>query len=227
MKYLLLIAIFFFVSCNSRQSSKSAPEETYQEIPENAVALFDGKSLDGWEVTGFGTGGPIRISAGKIIINMGDGCSGINRTEEFPKINYEVGLEARKTQGNDFFCGLTFPVKNTFCSLIVGGWGGPVIGLSTIDGLDASENETRILKNFTKGQWYKIRLRVDEENIMAWIDDEKVVDFSYADRKLGIRPEVTLSKPFGVCTWMTSAEIKNVWLIEFPFSNHEFSNSHF
>ena len=214
MRYLLLIVVFFIVACNSRQSPKSAQEEIYQEIPENAVALFDGKSLDGWEVTGFGTGGPVRISAGKIIINMGDGCSGINRTGEFPKINYEVELEARKTQGNDFFCGLTFPVKAMFCSLIVGGWGGPVVGLSTIDGLDASENETRILKNFEKDQWYKIRLRVDEVKIMVWIDDEKVVDFPYADRKPGIRPEVALSKPFGVCTWMTTAEIKNFWLRE-------------
>ncbi len=217
LKYILFSALILLVACTPKKKHQTrVPDKTQQQIPENTTSLFDGETLDDWAVTNFGTEGPVRVSGGKIIINMGDGCSGITRIGEFPKMNYEVGMEARKTQGNDFFCGLTFPVNETFCSFIVGGWGGPVVGLSTIDGLDASENETRTLKNFEKDTWYKIRLKVNENKITAWIDDEKIVDFPYQNRKLGIRPEVSLSKPFGVCTWMTTAEIRNFWLRELP-----------
>lgn len=205
-------------SCSSRSSQdhKTTKPEIQQEIPNNATALFNGQSLDGWEVSNFGTQGPVSVSSGKIIINMGDGCSGITCTKDFPRINYEVGLEASKTAGNDFFCGLTFPVDDTFCSLIIGGWGGPVVGLSTIDGLDASENETRTLKHFEKDVWYRIHLQVNDSNIIATIDGEVLVNFNYTNHELGIRPEVSLAKPFGLCTWLTSAEIRNFWLRELP-----------
>jgi hypothetical protein len=204
------------LSC--QQSKKQSAEKRSIEasqviIPENGQLLFDGTTLKGWDVTSFGTEGPITISDGKIVINYGDGCSGITWNGDFPKVNYEVKLEARKTVGNDFFCGITFPVNESFCSLIVGGWGGPVVGLSSIDGLDASENETQVLKRFDKDVWYKIRLRVDESKIQAWIDEEKLVDFDYTERKLSIRPEVNLSKPFGICTWITTAELRNMVLL--------------
>ena len=75
--------------------------------------------------------------------------------------------------GIDFFCGLTFPVKEDFCSFIVGGWAGAVVGLSTIDGLDASENETTKLMRFEKDEWYKIKLRVTFEKIETWINEGK------------------------------------------------------
>ena len=215
-KYLFLLCTILLFSCSSKrnQNQKSAEPKIQQEIPDGAISLFDGQSLDGWEITNFGPQGPVRVSGGKIIINMGDGCSGITYTNDFPTVNYEVGLEARKITGNDFFCGLTFPVGDRFCSLIVGGWGGPIVGLSTIDGLDASENETRILKNFEKDVWYSIHLQVNDSSIVAKIDGEELVNFNYTNHEIGIRPEVSLSKPFGLCTWMTSAEIRNFWLRE-------------
>lgn len=129
---------------------------------------------------------------------------------DFPKLNYEVKLEAKKVSGNDFFCGMTFPVGESFCSFIVGGWGGPVVGLSSIDGLDASENETRTLKKFEHDNWYAIHLKVSDKKIEAWIDGEQIIDFSYAGRKLAIRPEVDLSKPFGICSWVTTAAFRNI-----------------
>ncbi|WP_340113219.1 3-keto-disaccharide hydrolase [Maribellus mangrovi] len=214
--FIILILIALIACTSGNKSEENQTVVSLQEnIPEQAQALFNGKTLDNWEITNFGTQGPVRVSGGKIVIGMGDGCSGINFTEAFPKVNYEVGLDARKTSGNDFFCGLTFPVNEKFCSLIVGGWGGPVVGLSTIDGIDASENETETLMRFEKDQWYNIRLKVSESKITAWIDDELVVDFDYQNRELGIRPEVSLSRPLGICTWMTTAEIKNIWFREF------------
>lgn len=212
--FAIFLLFLILVACQSgnKSSEKSEVKTFTPNIPEGSQALFDGKSLNNWEISNFGTQGPIRVSGGNIVIGMGEGCSGITWTLEFPKVNYEVGLEARKTNGNDFFCGLTFPVNNNFCSLIVGGWGGPVVGLSTIDGVDASENETKTLKYFEKDTWYKIHLRVTEKGIIAWIDEEKVVDFLYQNHKINIRPEVSLSRPFGICTWYTASEIRNFWL---------------
>lgn len=215
-KYILVGLLALLLACSSGKKNEKATPEAIpaQEIPDGAQALFDGHSLDGWEVTNFGTQGPVRVSSGKIIINMGDGCSGITYAKDFPKVNYEVGLEARKTTGNDFFCGLTFPVNDAYCSLVIGGWGGPVVGLSTIDGRDASENETRMLMNFEPNVWYAVRLAVTDSTIVANINNQEVVHLNYRNRKIGIRPEVSLSKPFGLCTWMTTAEIRNFWIQE-------------
>jgi hypothetical protein len=101
-------------------------------------------------------------------------------------------------------------VNETWCSLIVGGWGGPVVGLSTIDGADASDNDTKVLKNFERNQWYNIRLKVTAEKIEAWIDGEMLVDFVIGDHRLSIRPEVDLSRPFGIASWNTTAALRNI-----------------
>ena len=93
-----------------------------------------------------------------------------------PRYRLEVELEAMRVEGSDFFCGLTFPIKDEFCSLIVGGWGGGVVGLSSVDGSDASENETTGYREFEKGKWYPIKLRVTDQRITAWIDGKEEVD---------------------------------------------------
>lgn len=209
--------LLFIISCSSEKKKENTKVETEVvlfEAPEGGRVLFGGKNLDGWEITNFGTQGPVEAYDGKIVINYGDGASGITWTKDFPKVNYEVNLEARKTVGNDFFCGMTFPVNDEFCSFVVGGWGGPVVGLSCIDGLDASDNETYTLKRFDKNVWFKIKLQVSDEKITGWVDDEKLVDFTYKGRELSTRPEVDLSKPFGICTWMTTAELRNIWIKE-------------
>jgi hypothetical protein len=200
-------SLLCFSGCTGTESRK-------HQNPENTdwISLFDGKSLEGWEITNFGTQGPVQVSQGSIVIGMGDGCSGINLKDTFPFMNYEVKLQAKKVTGNDFFCGMTFPVGETFCSLIIGGWGGPVVGLSSIDGNDAAHNETQVLKKFEHGQWYSILLKVTDTKIEAWIDNEQLIDFETEGRQLSIRPEVSLSKPFGICTWMTTAEIKDIYL---------------
>lgn len=213
---ILLIAVFMFsqISCN-RNRKKQENNKKQQETTEvGCNYLFDGESMEGWEITNFGTQGPVSISGNSIILGMGDGCTGITWTGDFPKIDYEVSLEAKKVSGNDFFCGMTFPVGKSYCSFIVGGWGGPVVGLSTIDGHDASENETRTLKKFEHDKWYKIRLKVSGQKIEAWIDDEKIVDFNTEGHEIDIRPEVSLSRPFGICSWITTAALRKIKLKE-------------
>jgi len=205
--YFLVVVSLILSGCSGNNNKQQPINKD-----SNWTSLFDGKSLDGWEITNFGTQGPIQVSQGSIVIGMGDGCSGIHLKDEFPVMNYEVKLQAKKVSGNDFFCGMTFPVDQSFCSLIIGGWGGPVVGLSSIDGNDAAHNDTQVLKKFEHDTWYTVHLKVTDTKIEAWIDNEQVIDFNTDGRELSIRPEVSLSKPFGICTWMTTAEIKNIYL---------------
>jgi hypothetical protein len=179
----------------------------------NELALFDGKTLKGWAITDFGGHGEVRVESGQIIIGMGAALSGVHWTNPLPKMDYEVTLEAMKVEGSDFFCGLTFPVRDAFCSLICGGWGGGVVGLSSIDGNDASENETTRVMNFDQKRWYRIRLRVSQKKIEAWIDTEKVVDIETTDRQISLRAgEIELSAPFGIATWQTTAALRGIKL---------------
>jgi hypothetical protein len=201
--------VLFLLSCREDHKEKKEPLSKSASVKDITVD-FDGKPLSGWEVTNFGPQGPVYVSNGEIILGMGDGCTGITWKGNFPSDNYEVSLEARRIEGNDFFCGMTFPVGKEPCTLIVGGWGGTTVGLSSIDGLDASDNSTRILMKFDKNRWYHIRLAVTDTGIKAWIDSLRVVDFTIGNRKLSIRPEVELSKPFGIASWNTTAALRNI-----------------
>ena len=174
-------------------------------------AMFDGQTLAGWRETPFAGRGEVHCQAGVIILSMGDPFTGLNWTNDFPKMNYEVALDAMRVMGSDFFCGLTVPVGDTFCSLIVGGWGGSLVGISSLDGMDASENETTKFTSFETGRWYRIRLRVTEKKIEAWIDKEKLVDVVTTDKRLSVRPgDIELSKPFGVAAWQTSSALRAI-----------------
>lgn len=181
------------------------------EIP-GTTRLFDGQTLNNWEITNFGPQGEVYISNGQIVLGRGEGCTGITWKDSFPQVNYEISLEAMRISGIDFFCGITFPVNDDFCSFIVGGWAADVVGLSTIDGFDGSENETTSRMYFHKNEWYKIKLKVSPEKIETWINEEKVIDFPYIGRQLGIRPEVSLSRPFGIATWNTTGAVRNIYL---------------
>src|SRR4029453_14204736 len=98
----------------------------------------------------------------------------------------------------------TFPVKDSHATLIVGGWGGGLVGLSSLIGQDGSENETREFMLFDLGRWYRIRLRVGETNISAWIDDDHIIDADIRDRSISLRPgDIELSAPFGLASWST------------------------
>jgi hypothetical protein len=173
--------------------------------------LFDGKTLTNWKSANFGGEGEVKVRNGSIILGMGATLTGVTWAGgEIPRMDYEISLEAMKVSGNDFFCGLTFPVGKSPCSLIVGGWGGSVVGLSSIDDEDASENETTTSMEFAHNRWYTIRVRVTPKKIEAWIDEKNVVDVQTSGRKISIRPEVELSQPLGIATWMTEAALRNI-----------------
>ncbi len=212
-RYVLIVFVTFtLINCSSkRNKEKSLQGSSFVETTYlDSTYLFDGKTLDGWEITNFGPQGPVYVSGGEIILGMGEGCTGITYKKDFPEIDYKVTLEAKRVSGNDFFCGMTFPVGKDPCTLIIGGWGGTVVGLSSINKLDASENETTKLIRFDNDRWYRICLIVQEDTIKALIDEEVVVDFAIGNKMLSIRPEVELSKPFGITSWYTTAALRNI-----------------
>ena len=175
-------------------------------------SLFDGKSLDGWKVAEFGGDGEVSVDDARIVMKMGNSLTGITYDGKYalPKSNYEIELEEMRVEGIDFFCGLTFPVADSHCSFIVGGWAGAVVGLSSIDDKDASENDTTKYITFKSGKWYHIRVRVTDENISAWIDGKQVVDQNIKGKKISTRNEVDLSKPLGISAWQTTAAFRNL-----------------
>jgi len=173
-------------------------------------ALFDGKTLAGWKVPVFGGDGRVYVKDGAIHMERGAMCTGATWTGPIPRDNYEIAMEAMRVDGGDFFCGLTFPVGKDQMTLILGGWGGTLVGLSCIDGYDASENEVGQSCDFKNGRWYRVRVRVTKANIRVWLDGERIIDLERAGRKFSIRAEVELSVPLGIATWITHGAARNI-----------------
>ena len=174
-------------------------------------AIFDGQTLAGWREIPFAGHGEVHCQSGVVVLGMGDPFTGIIWTNDFPKLNYEVALDAMRLMGSDFFCALTVPVGDTFCSLIVGGWGGSLIGISSLDGMDASENETTKFTSFESGRWYRIRLRVTEKKIEGWIDKDKLINVVTTGKRISVRAgDIELSEPFGLAAWQTTAALREI-----------------
>lgn len=176
------------------------------------VSLFDGKTLDGWKVTDYGARGEVKVKDGQIIIDAGDPLTGITLAGEPPaRQNYEISLEAMKLDGDDFFCALTVPVDKSACTLVVGGWGGSLVGVSNIDEMDASENFTTQFRKFVSNRWYKIRLRVTAKKLEAWVDDEQLVNADIEGKKISMRlGEIEMSQPLGIATFRTRSALRDI-----------------
>ena len=175
-------------------------------------SLFDGRSLGQWKPTEFGGEGAVTVDDGRIVLAMGGNLTGVTWTGEVPTGDYEIELQAMRLAGSDFFCGLTFPVHTVHCSLIVGGWGGALVGLSSLNFHDAADNSTTTSRHFDNARWYTIRVRVTGPRIQAWIDDEPVVDVDTTGKRVSVRAEVFESRPLGIAAWQTKAALRNVRL---------------
>ncbi len=188
-------------------------------------SLFDGRTLGPWRPSAFDSQTEVRVESAfrgegpAIVVPRSSYMAGISRdpATPLPRMNYEVTLEAMKLEGGDFFCGLTFPVAASACTFIVGGWGGGVTGISCIDNSDASDNETTTGRTYETGRWYRIRVRVTPAKLEAWIDDEQVVDFETAGRKLDLRfGDIKHSLPLGLAAYETGAAYRNLRLRTLP-----------
>lgn len=201
------------VKTNSYEAILQKAAAEPMAAPEGAdwKPMFDGHSLAGWKETDFSGKGPVSVQDGLMVLDTGNSLTGVNWTNEAPKTDYEIEFEAMKVDGSDFFCGLTFPVQDSWCSLIMGGWGGTVVGLSSIEGQDASENETSQFIKFDTGRWYHIRLRVTKAKIQVWLDGKQIINEPLEGRNIGLRfGEIELSKPLGIASYETAAALRGI-----------------
>ena len=176
-------------------------------------SLFDAKELGRWKAMDrfdFRNHGKVEVKDGTLVLGKGRPGTAVRYAGRLPKMNYEISLEAMRVEGDDFFCGMTFMVDELPLTLIVGGWGGPIVGLSCIDDEPAAENETCLYMEFKKRQWYNIRLRVTEGKVEAWVDKERVINFLTKDKKLTIWFEPETTVPLGIATWETTGALRNI-----------------
>ncbi|MBN1360537.1 MAG: DUF1080 domain-containing protein [Sedimentisphaerales bacterium] len=220
----LLVIGFCLAGCRSAHPVEEAaasqgpatatPQTTFE--PGRPVSLFDGQSLGLWNVTEFGGQGDVSVKDGAIVMEMGNYATGITWAGPLVRMNYEITLDALRIEGSDFFCGLTFPVGESPCTLILGGWGGTLCGLSSLNYFDASENETTTFVSFENGKWYHVRLRVVPNRIQVWLDDESLIDVDTTGRHIDIRMEMDLCVPLGIATWVTTGAVRNIYLTRLP-----------
>lgn len=206
----MLIAAIFTATLAS-QSVFTADPPPAKADRDNWKSLFDGKSLDGWKAADFDRPGKVHVQDGAIVMDKGETMTGVAlKGPKFPKMDYEATLEGKRIDGDDFFCTTTFPVGETYCSLVVGGWGGTIVGISMVNHESASMNETTTIKEFERNRWYRFRIRVTKDRIKAWIDEENLVDLDTTDKRIALRRECDACKPFGFATWKTKGAVRNI-----------------
>ena len=67
-------------------------------------SLFDGKTLKGWKITDFAGCGEVNIENDQLRLHSGVMLTGVSYTNDLPRTDYEISLEAMKVDGSDFFC---------------------------------------------------------------------------------------------------------------------------
>ncbi len=221
MKYPTLTVLLVLGAAFAAAEDKPAqPAAATPEAPKEFV-LFNGKSLDDWESVDVGGSGIVEMEGGVMIINQGENVSGAiyKKAATLPTTNYEITLEAKRLQGVDFFVGLTFPVGDlkTCATLICGGWGGSVTGISCIDNMDASDNNTSSYQRYKDDEWYAIKLRVTPDNLSAWLGEKQIIDEDIKDKKLSVRPgPIESYLPLSLTTFNTTSAIRNIKLTPIP-----------
>lgn len=229
LRFLLLgLLTVWAVSCQSvgaqETVNKAASSGTASDLPPTPKGmqveysappriLLAKSQLGDWDTIDFAGGGEASVASHTLEIGIGEGLTGVFWDgDDLPTNNYDLNMQARRTEGIDFFCGPVFPVNDSHCCLIVGGWAGATVGLSSIDGKDASNNETTKLMDFKNNRWYDIRVRVLPDRIIVWIDNECVIYQNITGKKISLRGDTELCTPMGLCTFQTKAEIRKLTL---------------
>jgi hypothetical protein len=184
---------------------------------ERQILLLEGERAGLWEGTAIPGAGAVEIVDGVMRLGAGMPMTGVRYGGELGVDlgDYEIRLEARRVEGTDFFCALTFPVgtEESCVSLIVGGWGGGLVGISSLDWMDASENGTASLHEFEEGEWYVVRVRVSGGELVVWLGDKLVVREQIVGRQLGLRAgDIEGCAPFGLATFGTVGEVRGLVL---------------
>jgi hypothetical protein len=161
--------------------------------------------------------GAFQIVDGEITLAIGLPMSGCKFPAwadlGLPGTDYAIHYEAMRVEGDDIFGMCTFPVASheAHATFVIGGWGGTLTGISSIDFKDASENSTRAEQRFENGVWHRVKIEIRAEDLRAWVNDRPVVNVSIKGKKVGLRPGyIDHCLPFGFATWNTKAKIRRV-----------------
>ncbi len=203
----LLLCLPGFASSGASEPPKPKPAADAWK------SIFDGKSMKSWQVVKgieYEDHGKVEVKDGCLLLGKGNPATGVRWTGKLPKNNYDITLEGKRTKGSDFFCGMSFPVDKGALTLILGGWGGWVVGLSNVDGERAIDNQTCEAVEFKNDRWYRIRVRVTTAKIEVWLDNAQVIDLDREDHKFNVTFEMEPCLPFGFATWETGSALRKI-----------------
>ena len=90
-------------------------------------------------------------------------------------------------------------------------------GISCIDSMDASDNNTSSYQRYKDDEWYAIKLRVTPKNLSVWLGDKQIIDEDIEGKKISVRPgPIESYLPLSLTTFNTMAAIRNVKLTPIP-----------
>lgn len=165
---------------------------------------------DAWEAVSLGGEGEIEWSEAGVLMRFGSPLTAVRWIGEGLPAHYELEVVAARVDGSDFFCGLNLPIGSDAATVVLGGWGGALCGLSCIDGMDASMNPTRSFRDFERGQSYRLRVRVDERVVSATVDGNELFSHQRGEGALSLRTEVMPVGVLGISCFQTTARVESV-----------------
>ncbi|MEM7367246.1 MAG: DUF1080 domain-containing protein [Bacteroidota bacterium] len=180
--FLLSWACLTFMACSSSTTSQTNSSQSSE--PKDWISIFDGKSLEGWQIHGTEKW---YVDAGELICESGpDSAYGYLATK---KIYKDFDLEVSFKQEADGNSGVFF--RSSIEGTKITGWQAEVAppGHDT-GGIYESygrgwlkqipdEKET-VLK---MGEWNTLRIKVLGDHVQTWLNDIPRVDFQ--DEKIG------------------------------------------
>jgi hypothetical protein len=182
----------------------------------DSIQLFNGRDLTGWKVADLFESGKVEVLPdGSVECGFGNPMTGIAYTNTPPRMNYELSLQAVRVQGADFFIALTLPIETNYCTIIIGGWGGSLCGISSVDYMDASENQWSESINLENERWYTLRVRVTPGVLQVFLDETLfTARVEGPPSRFSLRPGSDIDKtgPLGLATYRTKARWRNFTL---------------
>lgn len=176
----------------------------------------DWQAVSEWKPTPFRGAGKVAVERNELSLEPGAPMTGLTAAWFAPRMDYEIRFEAMRLRGNDFFASLTFPYGDSHATWVNGGWGGDIVGISSIDNWDASENETRTYVKFEDNRYYRFHLKVTRERITATIDGKIVVELNVNGRAISLRRGMDVTTPLSLFCYNTASRMRNVEYRKLP-----------